>query len=135
MEAIGAAVSIITLLQVAGKLTVLGCDYIRVAKNASNEIKDLMREVASFNKVLVDLRKVIDELGFDCTVLQNISGEVGECQHELASLISRLERHRDKKRHIRSLKWPLQATETKEIVARLERYKTAFLLAINIANL
>lgn len=135
MDPVSAAASIVALIQVAGKLAVVVNGYIGGVKRATQGMNDLMREVTSFNKVLLGLQDHAKDPACNGGILQGLRDELDHCRIELTSLARRLEQHKGKRRYIRSLKWPFMVEENGEIIHRIERYKRLFSLALNDANL
>lgn len=138
MEPVGVAASIVALIQVAGKLTALGYSYMKDVKRATTDIDNMTRMTKSFGDLLCNLMEDLGDAGHDSSILRSLRTEISECHAELASLEVKLNKHREKKGlrgRLRSLKWPLEAAENNEIIARIERYKSTFSVAMSSANL
>lgn len=106
-------------------------------KNAPEKSKELCHEISDLSSVMQDFVQtlkaiedsaIIIDVGFD-DLLRNCS-QFCQFLMDLSSLIQ-LNKNELKKR----MKWPLSTKENEELIAKVERYKATFMLALESANL
>lgn len=131
-EALGLVASIIAVLQLAGKVTSLGYEYINGVRWGFKDIGDLLNELGSLSKVLLTLKDYADT-NLQSPALQQLNARDGPlrgCTVDLRKLQARLQPKAGIKRKIDILTWPFREHEMMECIARIERHKTLFILAI-----
>lgn len=135
MEAIGAVAGIVALVQLSAKLVELSCSYIEEAKQAPKNSRELAAELKSLSEVLIVLEGYTNKnpQAEALRVLNSQAGPILECILELEELQRKLDPNMRKglKKVFRSLKWPLKEAETMQIIARIERQKSLFNIAMN----
>ena len=137
MEALGAAASIIAVIDLAGKVWSVCWKYFGDVKNAESEIRRLMDNTMALQMVFQHIQSLAK--GPDATKLiaskQLLESVSSELQEEFTHMLQVLQpglRQKAKKRLLgRSLKWPFQKEEMEQTVQLLERHKTALTLAMN----
>lgn len=151
MDGVSAAASIIAIIQIAGALISSGYVLINGLKGISKDIEDLLREVSSLTGVLVGLREVLDRdktspaAVFICTLLdgeekpKDISGalqrdSLSECKRVLQKIDEILNKLKKTNPVTRSLKWQSASSEIAALTERLQRYKSTFILCLQIEN-
>lgn len=133
MEALGLATSIIAVIQLAGKITSLGYGYISSAKRAPNDIRELLEEISSLAKTLVALKNLELSPGKQLEALHSLDEPLWGCLLELERLESKLKKSVGGlgwRRFMSSIKWPFKEAENLQIMARIERYKSLFIIAL-----
>jgi hypothetical protein len=137
MEALGAAASIINVVQLAGEVFGVCLEYSLQVKDAKRDIERLQDQCSDLQKLLAKVADLAsapnaDKLPALAEVLQP-GGPLQKCQLELESLLSKLEggsKSEMKRVGLRALKWPFSSAEVDKTVAALERCKAAFTLAL-----
>lgn len=137
MDGLSAAASVIAVIQLAGNLVKVCGGYIREVKEARDEILSLQQEIESLQGILQDLEKLL--LSGDRKALPTFSrmvSNVNDCLSDLRALEARLDTGTGKrlmrKVGLRALKWPLKHGEVEGVIQNLERYKSSFLLSLQV---
>jgi hypothetical protein len=60
MAEVGIAASVITVIQIAGKVASLAYGYIGALKRVPKDLQDLVEELGSFSKILRTLQDLVD---------------------------------------------------------------------------
>lgn len=126
-EVVGLAASIIAILQLAGKVTVLGYEFISASKRGPNDIRELISELNSLSQVLLALQD--QSTGSPSPQLQKLGEKDGlleKCTHELQELEKKLGSGKKRDRFL----WVLKEKEIMEHINRIERFKSHFSLAM-----
>lgn len=131
-EAFALVGTIITLVQLTGKVTSLSYNYVGVSKRARKDLRDLVDELTSLGKVLDTLQDYVDAANpmQSKAILQLDGGPLQACARELRELQAKLEPEKGWKGVVDSLKWPFQEGETMQRILRIERHKTLFTFAL-----
>lgn len=132
MDGLSSAASIIAVIQITSTLISLGNDYIGAVKRASDDIRDLTQELVALKQVLVILQDYASR-NPQSIAFQKLSvkdGPLQKCAVELSRLRLKLEPKTGLKGMIKSLTWPFNQTETMQNIARIERHKSLFSLAL-----
>lgn len=135
MEAVGAAASIVALVEITAKLAKTLKEYYDDARAASGDIQKLYRSVQSL-KFLLD---AIQTLKRGKERFQNASGPLKQAEEELERILDKLvilpkdQRKRD--RVFQSLKWPFEKKEVEKTLVAIERAKSSLNLELGLENL
>ncbi|KAL8691864.1 MAG: hypothetical protein Q9218_003008 [Villophora microphyllina] len=122
--------SIVGVLIAITQITPAVVNYVKAFKNASSESRQLLLEVRSTSGIVLLLRDLADETSTAdpwSSSLESLSELLEQYESMLRSIAHTLEpssRKRD------ALKWPFEKKTIAETLANMERYKTAFLLAL-----
>ncbi|KAF3284163.1 hypothetical protein TWF970_011382 [Orbilia oligospora] len=138
MEAVGAAASIIAIIELAGKLTKLFARYIGDIKNAESDQLALHDRILATAKLAEEVDKLIhgpdkDKLGS----LGELEKALAECQNIFQNLQQKL-KPRGKARVGRffvHLKWPLDKIEIERVVENLKKLEDTIHSALKIDSL
>ncbi|KAF3318714.1 hypothetical protein TWF173_006730 [Orbilia oligospora] len=138
MEAVGAAASIIAIIELAGKLTKLFTRYIGDIKNAESDQLALHDRILATAKLAEEVDKLIrgpdkDKLGS----LRELKKALAECQNIFQNLQQKL-KPRGKARVERFfvyLKWPLDKIEIERVVENLKKLEDTIRSALKIDTL
>ena len=127
------AVNILTISQIGAKVIKLGLSYSKTAGGLSEDIQTLLSEVGLLSEVLSSVTASL--LGGKNGSVEHLEALTRECKKQLDELCKFLEKSLGttgtKSNAIgRMLRWPLKEAETKGWVARIERYKNTFMLAL-----
>lgn len=134
-EALGLTSSVIAVIQLTGLVASLSYGYIGAVRRAPQDLQRLVDELGPFGKALNTLRDVVERDPWSAS-LQQLLGDDGpleKCRKQLSEMKAKLE-HLSKDGFIRgvvgTLVWPLKESETSQYIARLERFKSLFTLAL-----
>ncbi|KAF7128809.1 hypothetical protein CNMCM5793_003718 [Aspergillus hiratsukae] len=137
MDTVSSAASVIAVIQLTGILVKLCGGYIREVKDARGEILNLQRAFTGLQGTLQDLQKFLQsDNGKVLPTSSQIVTNITDCLSNLRDLEARLDPGKGKRLMrmvgLRALKWPLKRTEVEGVVKNLERYKTSFLLSLQV---
>ncbi|PGG95363.1 hypothetical protein AJ79_10103, partial [Helicocarpus griseus UAMH5409] len=137
MDGLSSAASVITVIQLTGSLVKLCGGYIQQVKHARDEILSLQRAITGLQGTLQDLQNLIQSTnGKALPTSSRLVSNITDCLSDLRALETRLEPGKKKKLMgkvgWRALKWPLKRTDVESIIQSLERYKSSFLLSLQV---
>lgn len=137
MDGLSAAASIIAVIQLAGSIVKVCGGYIQEVKDACDEILSLQKEIQSLQGVLQDLEKFLHSVDKKpLPTSSRLPSIVTDCLSDLQDLEARLglgtRKKLMKRVGLRALKWPLKRGEVEGIIQNLERYKSSFLLSLQV---
>ncbi|KAF3911387.1 hypothetical protein ABW20_dc0102150 [Dactylellina cionopaga] len=149
MEVIGGVSSVVTLVEVAGKIGLLCAKYITEVRDAKNEAERIMKETRIFIGLLNEVEDILDgPLGMKLKASQALKDALRDSEQVLVNLESDLERglKEDEKprnflkkmtKGLRSeaLKWPFKKKDVEEVIKNLRELKTTITLALQIDNI
>ena len=136
-EAFGVAASIVAILHISRKII----EFIDEVKDASVERLQLRIEISSAAVLIQGLGFRIDEAKSEGLQLPAIDAfvKIGGPLDQLKKLLNTFSErvaHTDKLRNFKSaLKWPLQKKDTREMLAKVQRYNSYILLALQNDNM
>ncbi|KAL9581392.1 MAG: hypothetical protein Q9212_003923 [Teloschistes hypoglaucus] len=127
--------SVIGVLIAISQSTLAVVNYVKDIKHASSEGRQLLLEVRSTSGIVLLLRELANETSPTdpwSASLENLSELLEQYERMLKGIAHTLESSL-RKRDV--LKWPFEKKTLSETLANMERYKTAFLLALqNVQN-
>ncbi|KAJ5991396.1 WD40 repeat-like protein [Penicillium canescens] len=137
MDGLSSAASVIAVVQLTGSLVKLCGGYIQEVRNAREEILTLQRAIFGLQDSLQALQNNLQENKAKCpSTSSRLPSDITACLSDLQALEARLDRGKGKalmrKMGLRALKWPLERTEVEGLIRRLERYKSSFLLSLQV---
>ncbi|CBF80695.1 WD40 repeat domain-containing protein [Aspergillus nidulans FGSC A4] len=137
MDGLSAAASVFAVIQLTGSLVELCGGYIQQVKHARDEVLTLQRAIVGLQGTLQDLQNLVQtNNGNTLPTSSRLVGNITDCLSDLRGLETRLDPGKRKKlmRKVgwRALKWPLKRIEVEEVIQNLERYKTSFLLSLQV---
>jgi len=145
MDPFTLAVNLMTVVQLATKVISSTTAYGKNVQDLPDEVQVLVSEISLLSGVLNQLGSLLHSatdkesvlpVTFSADVLQPA---MNECQKQLETLHTFLEKGRRRRTRIknlgRRLKWPMKGQETREWIARMERFKGSFSLALQSGNL
>jgi hypothetical protein len=137
MDGLSSAASVIAVIQLTGSLLRLCGGYIEEVKYARDEIFTLQRAIAGLEGTLQDLQKFLQSNdGKALPTSSRLASNIADCLSDLRGLEEKIDPGKGKmlmKRFgFRALKWPLKRTEVEGITQNLERYKSSFLLSLQV---
>ncbi|KAI3113559.1 hypothetical protein CBS147330_9834 [Penicillium roqueforti] len=137
MDALSSAASVIAVIQLAGSLVKLCGGYIQEVKDARDEIFTLQQAIAGLQGTLQDLHKLLQSTdGMDLPTSSRLVSNITDCLFDLRDLEAKLDLGKGnklmRKVGLRALKWPLKRAELEGVIQNLERYKSSFLLSLQV---
>ncbi|KAJ6047584.1 hypothetical protein N7460_003731 [Penicillium canescens] len=137
MDGLSSAASVIAVIQLTGSLVKLCGRYIQEVKDARDEIFALQRSIAGLHGALQDLQKFLQNNdGKTLSTSTRLVSNITDCLSDLRALEARLDLGKGKKlmRKVgfRAFKWPLKRTEVEGVTQNLEKYKSLFLLSLQV---
>ncbi|KAL4750943.1 hypothetical protein BDW72DRAFT_193470 [Aspergillus terricola var. indicus] len=136
MDGLSSAVSVFAVIQLTGSLVELCRGYIQKVKGARDEISNLQQAITGLHGTLQDLQSLIESKeGKALPTSSRLIGNLTDCLSDLHALKANLDPEKTKlmrKLGWRALKWPLKRTEVEEVIQKLERYKTSFILSLQV---
>jgi uncharacterized protein YaaN involved in tellurite resistance len=135
MEGLGAAVSVIAIIELSAKVASVCVEYSRAVKNAAKDVNRLLNKLKSLQDVLQKVKQLLDGLnGPRLSASQSLRKSLDSSGSELKTLDQKLEPSVSRKRMsrigLRALKWPFETEEVNKVLGRLERCKQAISLAL-----
>lgn len=134
MEPLSAAVNILTVLQIAGKVV----GYLNSVKNAPKERENVIKEISSITGVLFLVKDQADRESTTPSSLRSLSvpkGPLEQYQIALETLASKFSPVGALKKLGRVVTWPFDKGEINSILQSLERLKSYFILALQSDHL
>ncbi|KAL4978203.1 hypothetical protein BDW66DRAFT_130506 [Aspergillus desertorum] len=137
MDGLSLAAGVIAVIQLTGSLVELCGGYIQQVKHARDDILTLQRANTSLQGTIQDLHNLVQTndrkaLPTSSRLVSNIT----DCLSDLRALETRLDPGKRKrlmsKVGWRALMWPLKRTEVEDVIQKLERYKSSFLLSLQV---
>lgn len=138
-ELVGLSASILGIIDLTAKVSVLCQGYISGVKRASQDMAQLRDELKFLSGVLGVLKDYIitnPPAGSSASaILVSEGGPIHGCAGLLGLLQDKLTPREGFKGMLDSLKWPLKEAETIKYVTQLERHKAIFTLAVSADNM
>lgn len=137
MDGLSSAASVIAVIQLTGSLVKLCGGYIQEVGNAREEILTLQRAITGLQDTLQDLQNKLQEnQAKGLSTSSRLPSDITVCLSELQAIEARLDPGKGKtlmrKMGLRALKWPLKRAEVEGLTKSLERYKSSFLLSLQV---
>lgn len=137
MDGLSSAASVIAVIQVTGSIVKICGSYIQEAKDARNQIITLQRTVAGLESILHKLRELLQEpCDTNLFTSSSLANNISDCLSRLEGLKEKIDPLKGKQMMrrlgIRALKWPLKRTEVEKTIQDLERYKSSFILSLQV---
>jgi len=137
MEGVGAAASVIAVIELSANIVSVCLQQSHVVKKALKNVDQLQGELKSLQGVLENVKQL---LGGPNGARLSASGELSEgiesCKSQLNTLDRRLSPSKSRKAMsrvgLRALKWPLETKEVDKVVRQLERCKQSISLALQV---
>ncbi|KAI1777356.1 hypothetical protein F4818DRAFT_345854 [Hypoxylon cercidicola] len=125
-EVLGLATSVIAVIELSAKVTLLCSQYLKDVKNAQNDIAKLQGEINSLKTVSEGVRRLLDtpQAG-QLKTSQGLRAALESGQNQLQSLKDTLQSNRDKNKKwwkLHALSWPFKSNDITELVQELARH-------------
>lgn len=137
MDVISSLSALITVIQVSGQVVKICGGYIAEVQGARDQIVSLQNAVTDLQQIVQDLQDILREHGEGSLPTSSRLAEgISECLSDLQNLEGKLDPGKGKslmrKVGLRALKWPLKRMEVESTIQRLERYKSSFVLSLQV---
>lgn len=137
MDGLSSAANIFAAIELAGSIVKICGRFITEVKNARDDIITLQRTAAGLGEILQKLKESLQGCeGSKLSASSSLTDDINDCLSDLEALEEKINpqnRKRMMRRFgIRALKWPLQRPEVDKFVNNLERYKSSFILSMQI---
>ncbi|KAG8832783.1 hypothetical protein FRC20_007808, partial [Serendipita sp. 405] len=133
-EAIGLALSIVSLVKLTAVVLQTCYDYVAKVKQAPEDVQKLISEVASLQTILEQLQRLTsdpnDERMSLLKSLETQHGPFTACYAVLADVQKKLRSIKDPSSLRNRLMFPFQGEKLVELLQTLEKHKTSFILAL-----
>jgi hypothetical protein len=138
MDPVGAAASLVALIQISGQVFNLCQSYYSGVKSAREDICRLRNEVTALQDVLTNVRDLAETPGSAelsiLGLLNQPDGLIQQCQTELKELAAKLDtgQGKDNMRQfgLRALRWPFSKKDVDKSLLVIRRQKEIFNLAL-----
>jgi type II secretory pathway predicted ATPase ExeA len=137
MDGLSCAANIIAAVELTGSIVKLCGRFIAEVKHARDDIIALQRTVTSLEGILQSLKEFLQGCdGSKLSTSSSLVDNINDCVSDLKVLDKKI--HLDNKKTLmrkfglRALKWPLQRPEVDKFVNNLERYKSSFILSMQV---
>ena len=138
MDGLSAAASVLTVIQISGKVFDLCRTYYLEVRDAREDIKRLCDEVTALQDVLTNVADLAEAPGSAklsiVGLLNQPDGPLQQCGIELQGLATKLElgqgKDMMKQFGLRALKWPFSSKDIDKAINAIGRYKAMFSLAL-----
>lgn len=141
MEAFGAAVSVLTVIQMTHKAVFFLYESHRTIKSADDDRLHIIRDLRDLERVLNRILDVVSDQRTTAgnsrrdhaaklrAYLESDDSPVAACKEEVVAILEVLEKHK------KSLTWPLRRKEVQERLQNIERYKARLVAAMHASSM
>ena len=135
MDGLSGAASVVAIIDISAKITSLCYQYFVAVKGAKIEIERLQKKVADIERVLKNIKKLLDgPHKARLPTTHNLFESLEQCSKELKHLEEELEPGKTRKVMsrvgLRALKWPFTSKKVEMIISSMEGYEHTFTLAL-----
>jgi hypothetical protein len=139
MDPFSVALGGITLCQVASKIIQFGIAYGQAVSTVPEVVGLLVTEITLLSGVFTALCSSLEAREETTAIPDGLKDTADECKAKLEELYAFLVKQQDAsgsrlRKFGRALKWPLKEKDTRDWIARMERYKNTFSLAMQHEN-
>ena len=137
MDGLSGPASVIAVIDISIKITLLCFQYSTAVKDAKKDIERVQRRLGDITRVLEKIKELLNRrdktrLSITCELFTSLK----QCLRELEELKAELEPRKTHKAMsrfgVRALKWPFTSKQVEKIVSSLEGYKQTFTLALQV---
>lgn len=137
MDGLSSVASVIAVIQLAGSLVTICGGYIQKVKHARDDITTLKSAIESLRQILQDLLHFLEDSNNKrLPTSPRLASDVTNCLSDIRALNEKLESRMGKrsmrKCGFRAWRWPLERAEVNGEVQKFERYKSSFLLSLQV---
>ena len=137
MDGLSSVASVIAVIQLAGSLVAICGGYIQEVNDAREQIINLQRAVTGLQRTIQDLQIFLQKNDENALPTSSqLIANVTDCLSDLRALEAKLDPGKGKKLMrkvgLRAWRWPLKRIEVENVIQKLERYKSSFLLSLQV---
>lgn len=141
MEGLGAAASVIAVVQLAAKVGSLCLEYSSAVKSARSDIKRLVKHTENLKATAHDVQKLLQgPHGARLETSQKLLEALNNTRSQLSDVAAKLEAtlHMGRRAKamrrlgLRALTWPFESKDVDKIIANLQRDQDSFTAALQI---
>jgi len=141
MEGLGAAASIIAVIELAAKVASLCLEYSSAVKNARADIDRLRQHTGSLKITVEGAQKLLQgPHGARLETSQKLHETLNDTYSQLGDIATKLEAKLHSGRRakamrslgLRAMRWPFESKDVDKIIANLQRDQASFLAALQI---
>ena len=141
MEGLGAAASIIAVIELAAKVASLCLEYSSAVKNARADIDRLRQHTGSLKITVEGAQKLLQGThGARLETSQKLHETLNDTYSQLGDIATKLEAKLHSGRRakamrslgLRAMRWPFESKDVDKIIANLQRDQASFLAALQI---
>jgi len=137
MDGLGAAASVVAVVELSAKIASLCVEYSRAVKHAKDDIERLRREVGSLAEFLRELQQFLDgPHNAQLSTSPILCDALKSCRSQLTELEKKLNPGKRQKAMsrvgLRVLKWPFESKDVNKIVDELNRHKQTVSVALQL---
>jgi len=141
MEGLGAAASIIAVIELAAKVASLCLEYSSAVKNARADIDRLRQHTGSLKITVEGAQKLLQgPHGARLETSQKLLETLNDTYSQLGNIATKLEAKLHSGRRakamrslgLRAMRWPFESKDVDKIIANLQRDQASFLAALQI---
>lgn len=141
MDPLSLTCNIAAVLTTTAQLISVGYSYRSSVADFPGEVQEFIAELTSLSGILSALKAVVGQVlvdgevnGRPALIAAILSGPLEECGKILHSVFQSLENQKvgsKAQKIFKRITWPLKEGYTRDLLARLERYKKTFSLALS----
>jgi hypothetical protein len=137
MDGLGAAASIIAVLQIAQSIGSALKDYYEDVRDAREDIRKLYDSVRSLETILSTAQSIVRREGhlLNAALFTDTPGPLKQSELELEKLRDDLKPRTHFAKKVQSLTWPFKKNDTEKTVVAIDRHKSNLTLEIGIESL
>lgn len=140
MEPLSCTASVIAIIQLTGSIVTICGGYIKEVKDAREDVTSLQQGITSLLEIVKKLKDLVQSQdGRELSTSQILINDTASCMSVLTLLRDKIDPENTRKSTkamrkfgLRALKWPLKRAELERTLQDLERYKSSFILALQV---
>lgn len=141
MEGLGAAASVIAVVELVAKVGSLCLEYSSAVKSARSEIERLQKHIENLRITADDAQKLLQgPHGVQLETSQKLHKTLTDTRLQLDEIATKLEaklytghtKTLMRRMGLRALKWPFESKDIDRIIASLQRDRDSFAVALQI---
>lgn len=137
MDGVSSLASVVAVTQLTGSLVTICGGYIQEVTDAREQIINLQRSVTGLQGTIQDLQIFLQKNDENALPTSSqLIGNVIDCLFNLRALEAKIDPGKGKKLMrkvgLRAWRWPLKRKEVENVIQKLEKYKSSFLLSLQV---
>ncbi|PZD23658.1 WD40 repeat protein [Pyrenophora tritici-repentis] len=137
MDGLSGAASVVAVIDISAKITLICYQYSIAVKDAKDDIERVQRKFDDITHILEKLKQLVDSQDKKrLSTTHGLSDSLKRCLRELEDMKVKLDPGKTRKTisriGLRALKWPFTSKQVDKIVSTLEGYEHTFTLALQV---